>query len=114
LNYSNLSLTKIGVYTIQIQGSIYAFNTTNISSIKVLVQAINQNTPYGNKSNIYSVFNLGTFSASTVVDFSNVSTIYNLGTSGDNTYSVRVTINYTGTAPQSASENFLFLATRIA
>jgi len=111
--YSTLSLTKEGIYNIQIQGSIYAFNTTNISSIKVLVQASFSNT-YGSKSNIYSAFNLGTFSASTVVDFSNVSTVYNSGNSGLNNYTMVVTVNYTGTAPQSASENFLFIATRIA
>jgi hypothetical protein len=114
--YSSILLTTKGFYNLQAQGSIVAFNTTNISSFKAWVDSDVENSPYGSRYGQYTSFNLGTFTGTDNVEFCFSSTIYNVGVSpvGTNTYRLYISTGFTGTTPTISEYNFKFLITRIA
>ena len=106
-NYSTITLTGVGVYSIFFQGAVVA--NGNITLLRLRVESDVTNSPYGTKYgelNTYIGSRSGALSTNSIC-----STVYNAGT---RVYTAKVYLEFAGVQPEAIGTDFLFLITRIA
>jgi hypothetical protein len=106
-DYSSITLTAVGVYSIFFQGAVVA--NGNITLLRLRVESNVTNSPNGTKYgelNTYIGSRSGALSTNSIC-----STVYNAGT---RTYTAKVYLEFAGVQPEAIGTDFLFLITRIA